>query len=97
MVPIFSIFFMIALPAYVLHRAKSDRPIKRAYLYSIGSFSFCAFAMLEELFTIKRRLGAGDIGGIEDTIGGVIVLCIGILAIALILNFITLGLCYEND
>lgn len=97
MVPIFSIFFMILFPAYVLWRMNHGCPVRRPYLFSLGSFACCTFALLEELFTIKHRLTGGDIGGIEDTIGGVILLCIFIVAICVIFNFIVLGICYETD
>ena len=95
MVPIVSIFLTIALPAVVICRTDRDRPLRRAYLYSIGSFVFCCVAMIQEILTIKRRLLAGDIGGIEDTIGAVILICVGLLAVTVLLNVLALGLSYE--
>ena len=50
-----------------------------------------------ELFTIKARVTAGDIGGIEDTIGAVIATCIGLLVFTVILNLLLLGISYERD
>lgn len=97
MVPVVSIACMVVLPFYVLWRSKHDRPLQRPYLFSIGSFAFCATAMLEEIFTLRRRLFAGDIGGMEDTIGAVLLICIIVLIVAVILNFAALALSYETD
>ena len=50
-----------------------------------------------EIFTIKARTIAGDIGGIEDTIDSVIAICIGLLIFTVILNLLLLGISYEKD
>lgn len=97
MVPIGSIFLTIVLPAIVIYRNDRNRPVRRPYLFSVGSFLFCCIAMIQEILTIKRRLLAGDIGGIEDTIGAVLIICIGTLVAAVVLNVLALGLSYEEQ
>ena len=96
MIPIGFIFVMIALPVYVVWRTGKDRPLRHPYLFSVGSFLCCGGAMLRELYTIKRRLTAGDIGGIEDTIDAVLLICVVVLVIAVILNLLALGLAHER-
>ena len=96
MIPVGFIIVMIALPVYALWRTGKDRPLRHPYLFSVGSFLCCGGAMLQELYTIKRRLTAGDIGGIEDTIDAVLLICIVVLVIAVILNLLSLGLAHES-
>jgi len=97
MIPIVSIFVMIALPAFALYRNGRNLPVKRPYIYSCGSFAFCAWGIISQIITIKERLYSGDIGGIEDTIGAVILISIIMLVTAVLLNFIMLGISYEKD
>lgn len=97
MVPVVYIAVAFALSAYAIWRSKKADPPKRPYLYSLLSLIFCAAGIIAEIFTIKRRLLAGDIGGIEDTIGAVLTICIVFLAITAILNLLLLGLAYEKD
>lgn len=96
MVPIISILFAIGIPVFTIWKNGKKR-LKRPYLFSIGSFTFCAIAAIMELFTIKSRVTAGDIGGIEDTIDAVIAICIGLLIFTVILNLLLLGISYEKD
>ncbi len=97
MIPIVSIFFMIVLPAFALYRNGRNLPLKRPYIYSCGSFAFCAWGIIFQIITIKNRLYSGDIGGIEDTIKAVILISIMMLLIALLLNIFLLGISYERD
>ena len=71
MIPIIPIIFAIGIPAFAIWK-NGKEPLKRPYLFSIVSFTFCAIAAIMELITIKARVTASDIGGIEDTIGSVI-------------------------
>ena len=96
MVPIVSILFALGLPVFALWK-NGRGSLRRPYLFSIGSFMFCAIAAIMELLTIKKRMTAGDIGGIEDTIDAVIVICIGLLIFTIILNFLLLGTSYEKE
>ena len=52
--------------------------------------------MLQELLAVKRRLFVGDIAGLEDTIGAVIVICVVLLLCTMLLNWIALAICYEK-
>jgi len=89
------IIFAIGIPAFAIWK-NGKKPLKRPYLFSIVSFSFCAIAAIMEIFTIKARATAGDIGGIEDTIDVVIAICIGLLIFTVILNLLLLGISYEK-
>ena len=95
MVPVFSSLFAIGLPVFALWK-HGRTPLKHPYIFSIGSFAFCAFAMIAEILTIQRRLFAGDIGGIEDTIGAVLMICAVLVAVTLVLNLLLLGLTYTD-
>ena len=72
MIPIIQAILAITLPAFVIWKRGRSKPVKYPYIYSVGSFAFCAWGIISELTTIKSRLLAGDIGGIEDTIDAVI-------------------------
>ncbi len=95
MVPIISASIAVLLPVIALW-LNGKRPLRRPYLFSSGSFVFCSIAMLEELFTVKRRALAGDISGIADTIGSVLTICIALLTVTAILNIVFLAISYKN-
>lgn len=96
MIPIISIFLALGLSAYALWRSGRANPLRHPYLFSAGSFFFCGIAMIEELITVRRRLSAGDVGGIEDTIDAVVLLCCLLLGLSLLVNLLLLGLTYEE-
>ena len=97
MIPIISIIFAFGLPVYSLINYAKNKHIKRPYILSVGSFASCSTGIIAELLTIKQRLLSHDIGGIEDTIGAVIVICIFMLITTAILNLMALGLAYEQN
>ena len=83
MVPVVSILLALGLPLLALWRR-----VRRPGLFSAASFAFCGWGMIEELRTIRRRFFAGDLAGIEDTIGAVILLCVLLLAGTIALNLL---------
>lgn len=97
MVPIVYIIIVFALPGFAIYRHGKVNTIKRPYMYSVGSFTACSAGIIQQLLTINRRLFSGDIAGIEDTIKGVIILCILMLLFTSVLNMLCLGLYYEKD
>lgn len=97
MVPIVTPLIAVLLPVIVLYRCYKELPIKRAYLYSIGSFASALTAICLELAAIRQRAVSGDFGGIEDTIGAVLVICIGIMVVTVLLNLLTMAAAYGKD
>ena len=80
MIPIISIVVAIGIPAFAIWK-NGKKPLKRPYLFSVISFTFCTIAAIMELFTI----------------GAVIATCIGLLVFTVILNLLLLGISYEKD
>ena len=68
MIPVFTPLIAFLLPILVIYRCYKQRPLKRAYLYSVGSFTAALAAVCIEVRTIGTRAAAGDFGGIADTI-----------------------------
>lgn len=97
MLPVISTLFAFALPLFAIIRNQRSSPLKRPYVFSVASFVFCAAGIIAEIFTIKRRLLAGDIGGIEDTIGAVLIICVILLVVTTLLNLFLLTFSYEKD
>ena len=98
MIPIISIIISIGLPILAICIGSKSGTLKFAYLYSVGSFVACAAGIIAELFTVKQRVFAGDIGGIEDTINAVLIVCIVQLVITVVLNLLLLSARYgENE
>lgn len=93
MLPLASILLCLGLPALGLWQISRGR-LRRPWLYTIGSFVFCGTGMLAELYTVRRRLFAGDVGGIEDTIDAAITICVVLLVIAALLNLMFLALSF---
>lgn len=97
MVPIITPLIAVLLPVFVLYRCYRNRPLKRAYLYCAGSFTAALAAVCLEVVTIRRRVLSGDFGGIEDTIGAVLMICIGISVITVLLNLLALTAAYTEE
>lgn len=97
MVPIITPLIAVLLPVIVLYRSYKELPIKRAYLYSVGSFTSALIALILEVVTIRRRVVSGDFGGIEDTIGAVLIICIGITVMTVVLNLLALAAAYAEE
>lgn len=96
MIPIILPLAAIILPVLVIFRAEKN-PVKRPFLYSMGSFA-CGFgALFQELYAIYQRCMNNDYSGIEDTIGAVLMISIGIIVVILVLNSIALSLSYGTD
>lgn len=96
MFPILSAVLALGLPLLALWRGSKKAP-RRPYLASVCSFLACLAALLAELFTVKRRVSAGDIGGLEDTIDAVLVICVGLVILTSALNLLLLGSAYGKD
>jgi len=97
MVPIVNIFLSIAFPLFVIMRFNQNKPLKRPYIFALASFFFCGLGNIQQIIVIKRRLFSGDIGGIEDTIGAVIIISLVMLVVTVVLNLVMLGICCEKD
>ena len=90
MIPVFYIILTLLLPVVVIWRVVKKKTLLRPYLFSVGSFLFCATAIIEEINIIKKRLLSGDIGGIEDTIDAVLAICIILLFLTVFFNVLAL-------
>lgn len=97
MIPVIQLLFAIALPSYVILKSNKSKIVKHPQLFNVGSFACCAWGIISELTTIKARLFAGDIGGIEDTIDAVIIISVIMTVITLIANLIALSIVYEKE
>lgn len=91
MVPVITPLIAFLLPCIVLYRYYKEKPVKRAYLYSVGSFTAALTAVCLEVHTIGRRVAAGDYGGIRDTIGAVLMICVAITVVTVLLNLLALA------
>lgn len=93
MLPVLLPFIAFALPVIVIVR-NEKRPVRRPWLFSLGSFAAALGALCQELWVFCRRAGNGDVSGILDTAGAVLAIGIGISVLCLLLNMIALGLSY---
>ena len=97
MIPVITPLIAFLLPVYVIYRSYKDKPLKKAYLYSIGSFTSALAAVCMEVRTIGLRADAGDFGGIADTITAVLVICMVIAGITVLLNWLALAAAYGKE
>lgn len=88
---------VLALPLFAIWRHGKGNGIKHSQLFVAGSFACCAWGIISQLTTIKARLLAGDVGGIEDTIDAVIIMAVVLTAVTLIADVIALSLTGERD
>lgn len=95
MLPVLLPLIAFALPVMVIAR-NEKRPVGRPWLFSLGSFAAALGALCQELWVFSRRAENGDVSGILDTAGAVLVIGIGISLICLVLNLIALGLSYGD-
>ena len=96
MFPIITPFVAFAMPAFVIWRVKSGKPLRYAFIYSIISFISCTCNCINQIFVFNRRIISGDFSGIEDTIGAVILICIGVLIFTVILNLVAMFFAYSE-
>ena len=96
MVPVLLPLTAFALPAIVIAR-NEKRPLRRPWLFSLGSFAAALGALCQELWVFYLRADKGDVSGILDTAGAVLVIGIGISLMCLLLNLIALTLSYGKD
>lgn len=94
MIPVITPLIAALLPLFVIYRTMKEKPVKRAYLYSVGSFTAALTAVCLEVRTIGARAAAGDFGGIEDTMGAVLIISVGITAVTVLLNALALAAAY---
>ena len=94
MIPLITPLIAFLLPVYVIYRSYKDKPLQKAYLYSMGSFTAALTAVCMEVRTIGLRAAAGDFGGIADTISAVLIICIIIAAVTVLLNWLALAAAY---
>ena len=97
MIPVFTPLIAVLLPIFVMWRSYRNRPLKKAYLYSVGSFTAALAAVCLEVRTIGIRAASGDFGGIEDTMTAVLIICIGIAAVTIVLNLMALAAAYYKQ
>lgn len=95
MISIISAVTAIALPSFALWK-NEKHPLKRPYIISIFSFTFCSITIITQLITLKKQIFAGSIGTVEDTIWAVIMLCIALLIITVTANLLLLATSYEK-
>lgn len=95
MLPVLLPLIAFALPVMVVVR-NEKRPVRRPWLFSLGSFAAALGALCQELWVFYLRADKGDVSGILDTAGAVLVIGIGISLICLVLNLIALGLSYGD-
>ena len=93
MIPVILPLIGVLLPVMVIAR-REHSPVRHPFLYSIGSFACFLGALCQEVHTILQRVTSGDFGGIEDTIGAVLLICIALSVTALLLNAIALAISY---
>ena len=94
MIPIITPLIAVVLPVFVLYRCYREKPLKKAYLYSVGSFASALAAVCMEVRTVGTRAAAGDFGGIADTITAVLIICVGIAVVTVVLNSLALSAAY---
>ena len=51
MIPVITPLIAVLLPVFVLYRCYKERPVKKAYLYSVGSFTAALAAVCIEVRT----------------------------------------------
>lgn len=95
MLPVLFPIIAFALPVIVIVR-NEKRPVRRPWLFSLGSFAAALGALCQELWVFYRRAGNGDVSGILDTAGAVLAIGIGISLVCLLLNLIALGLSWGD-
>ena len=95
MVPVLLPAVAFALPVVIIMR-NEKRPVRRPWLFSLGSFAAALGALCQELWVFYLRADKGDVSGMLDTAGAVLVIGIGISLVCLLLNLIALGLSWGD-
>lgn len=86
----------VIMPAYAIIK-QNKKPVKRPYIYSSFSFASALITLTFVLVSIKQRAINGDYGGIEDTIGALVVIAAAFTVFVVLINLLMLGLYYEKQ
>lgn len=70
--------------------AIAGKEVKKAYSFSIVSFSLCVISVVLQLFEIGNRASVGDFAGIDDTIGAVLFASVVLGMVTIVLNVVAL-------
>lgn len=89
-------FISFVLPLVGLY-LRGKGKLKMLWPFSLGSFLFYALLCMDHLFTIRRRCFSGDFGGIEDTIGAVLLIAGAAAVVVLFVNAVALALSHEKE
>ena len=97
MVLILTPLIAFLLPLYTLYRSSHNRPVKRAYLYSVGSITAAFAGLCAEVLKIRSRIAIGDSSGLSDTIDAVLIICICLALGTILLNLLALAINYSEN
>ncbi len=96
MIPVIPALIAFILPVAVVARQMKDKPVRRPWLFCLGSFAAAFLAMWQELYTFTRRANAGDISGILDTAQSVLLISGAIAVITLALNLLAFAAAWQE-
>ncbi|MBE6032899.1 MAG: hypothetical protein E7224_06875 [Clostridiales bacterium] len=90
MLPLFAIVAALGAPLIMIFLLDEAPKFKYFYIFPVISIAGCGVGMLQQLIRVKQLSYAGDLGGVQDIILASIVICVFLLVITLILNFLAL-------
>ena len=78
---------VLGIMAWVLGSfSASAKEVRKSHGLSVASFSACAVSLVSQFFEIGRRAALNDYTAIEDTIRGVIIAAVVLVAVTIGLN-----------
>lgn len=99
MLPILTPLLAVFLPwgALIWMRKRPERPLRRPWLFSLGSFAACCAAICLELRTLGLRAEHGDISGILDTWRAALTISVGLAVVTLLVNLLFLSAAFSEN
>lgn len=98
MLPILTPLLAVFLPlgALIWMQKRPERPLRRPWLFSLGSFAACSAAVCLELGVLGLRAERGDISGILDTWRAALAISVGLAVVTLLVNLLFLSAAFPG-
>ena len=81
---------LLPIAGLIWLQKRPERPLRRPWLFSLGSFAACCAGICLELRTLGLRAEHGDISGILDTWQAALKISAGLSIVTLLVNLLFL-------
>lgn len=87
---------VLGLIAWILPGINGTHDLRKGVLFSVVSFGACAVSLVMQIFYTDHLVKIGDFSALMDTSGAVAMVSALLIVVTVIINAITLSLCFPE-